>query len=321
MARELYHYCSNDKSYNILKSKSIRLSDIQKSNDYRELSLFFPKILDYIEELYHHKPFRLQCDGKIDDEALSKMLSYSYDYWKNRFFSGDFSNFVLCFSEAADSLSQWRGYADNGRGCCLGFSKDELERYCLSTNGVLQLKQVTYLVEEGIDNVIRDAAKDILQSLKGLRRFIVSEITNDNNHPDTDSLLHYNFDGMLEEAFIDSLQYKSFAFQEEREWRIFFARPAYKNPGWMCDKTAEPIKGPRGFAETIAFLQDRIDFHPTTDDLIPYCKIGFEEFSEPPIKSVWLGPKNNIRISDMELFLKKNEYDKTKVITSKITYC
>ena len=51
MARELYHYCSNDKSYSILASKSIRLSDIQKSNDYRELNLFFPKILDYIEEL------------------------------------------------------------------------------------------------------------------------------------------------------------------------------------------------------------------------------------------------------------------------------
>ena len=321
MARELYHYCSNDKSYSILASKSIRLSDIQKSNDYRELSLFFPKILDYIEELYHQKPFRLQCDGKIEGEALSKLLSYSYDYWKNRFSSGDFSNFVLCFSEAADSLSQWRGYADNGRGCCLGFSKDDLEQYCLATNGVLQLKQVTYLIEEGIENAIRDAAKDILQSLKGLRRFIVSEITKDNNHPDTDCLLHYNFDGMLEAAFIDSLQYKSFAFHEEREWRMFFTHSTYKNPGWMCDKTSKPINGPRGFADTIEFLQDRIDFHPTADDLIPYCKIGFEEFAEPPIKSVWLGPKNKIRISDMELFLKKNDYDKTTVIPSAITYC
>ena len=79
MVRELYHYCSNEKSYSILTSKSIRLSDIQKSNDYRELSLFFPKILDYIEELYHQKPFRLQCDGKIEGEALSKLLSYAED--------------------------------------------------------------------------------------------------------------------------------------------------------------------------------------------------------------------------------------------------
>lgn len=203
----------------------------------------------------------------------------------------------------------------------MGFSKDALEQYCFSTNGVLQFKQVTYLDEEGIDNVIRMVAKGILKSLKGLRRWIVSKMTKDDEHPDTDSLLHFNFDGMLESAFIDSLQYKSAAFQEEREWRIFFTRPAYKNPKWMCEKASEPLKGPRGFAETIEFLQDRIDFHSTTDDLIPYCRIGFEEFAESPIKSVWLGPKNKIRISDMELFLKKNGYNITQVIASKITYC
>ena len=321
MVRELYHYCSNEKSYSILTSKSIRLSDIQKSNDYRELNLFFPKILDYIEELYQQKPFRLQCDGKLENEALSRLLDSSYDYWKKRFLSGGFSNFVLCFSEEADSLSQWRGYANNARGCCLGFSKDDLERYCLSTNGVLQLKQVTYLTDEGIDNVIRDAAKGILQTLKRLRRWIVEEMTKDNLSPDTDGLLHYNFDGMLESAFIDSLQYKSIAFREEREWRIFFSRPAYKNPRWVCDKSVEPLQGPNGFAETIGFLQNRIDFQPTVDDLIPYCKIDFEEFSEQPVRSVWLGPKNKIRTSDIELFLEIHGYKNTKVISSSITYC
>lgn len=321
MVRELYHYCSNEKSYSILTSKSIRLSDIQKSNDYRELSLFFPKIFDYIKELYQQKPFRLQCYGKVEKEALSELLAHSYNYWENRFSSGDFSNFVLCFSEEADSLSQWRGYANNARGCCLGFSKDVLEQYCLSTNGVLQLKQVTYLTEEGIDYVIRDAAKHILQNLKGLRRWIVKEITKDNFSPDTDSLLNYNFDGMLESAFLGSLRYKSLAFREEREWRIFFSRPAYKNPEWVCDKSVDTFQGPRGFAETIGFLQNRIDFQPTLDDLIPYCRIGFEEFAEQPVKSVWLGPKNKTRISDIELFLEIHGYKNTKVIPSSITYC
>ena len=47
-----------------------------------------------------------------------------------------------------------------------------------------------------------------------MRGFTVSEITKDNNHPDTDGLLHYNFYGMLEAAFIDSLQHKSFEFHK-----------------------------------------------------------------------------------------------------------
>lgn len=321
MAKELYHYCSNEKCFSILNSRSIRLSDIQKSNDYRELSLFFPEILGCIEEFYRQKPFPLECYGKFGEEALSELLNFSYRYWNDRFSSGDFSNFVLCFSEAADSLSQWRGYADNGKGCCLGFSKEELERYCLDTNGVLVLRKVIYLSEEGINEAISHAAKVILQSLEGLREWIVSEMTNDNSSSETDNLLHFNFDRMLEAAFIDSLQYKSLAFQEERKWRLFFTCTAYKNPDWICDKTAESFQGPRGFSETIKFLQERIDFHPTENDLIPYCKIGFDEFAENPITSVWLGPKSNIRTSDIELFLKKYGYQTTEVIPSRITYC
>ena len=35
---------------------------------------------------------------------------------------GGVTNFVVCFCEDGDVLSQWRGYADNGKGCSLGFS-------------------------------------------------------------------------------------------------------------------------------------------------------------------------------------------------------
>ena len=35
----LYHYCSNEKCFSILKGKTIRLSDIEKSNDYMNIFL------------------------------------------------------------------------------------------------------------------------------------------------------------------------------------------------------------------------------------------------------------------------------------------
>ena len=41
----LYHYCSNEKAYNILKGKTIRLSDIIKSNDSFEMNILFPEFL------------------------------------------------------------------------------------------------------------------------------------------------------------------------------------------------------------------------------------------------------------------------------------
>ena len=44
----LYHYASMEKGTSILKHKNIRLSDITKSNDVKEMSIFFPDLFDEI---------------------------------------------------------------------------------------------------------------------------------------------------------------------------------------------------------------------------------------------------------------------------------
>ena len=48
MDKLVYHYCDNCKMANILSSKTLRMSDITKSNDYEEVKMFFPGILDAI---------------------------------------------------------------------------------------------------------------------------------------------------------------------------------------------------------------------------------------------------------------------------------
>jgi len=320
MEKQLFHYCSNQKAVAILSGQSIRMSDIQKSNDYKELSLFFPRIFDCLEHLYLNNSFRFKFNNKVGRNAFYDFLDVSYRYWKDRFSSGDFSNLVLCLSESRDSLSQWRGYADNGKGCCIGFSQNQLEEYCANSNGVLRLEKVTYLEEDGILKVIEDEAHDILRSLKGLRKWIVEEMTHDDDDPDTDGLLGFNFDCMLEHTFTNSLKYKSIAFHEEREWRMFLSDQAYKNPDWICTKSEEKLSGPKGFSETVDFLKNKISFHVTDDDLIPYYPINFDEFCEYPVTSVCLGPKNKVRFADLELFLKQHGYEKTSIEASKITY-
>lgn len=318
--KKLYHYCSNQKCFSILSGKAIRISDIQKSNDYKELSLFFPGIFDKIEDLYKQKPFRFKYGGKMGEEALQQLLDDSYSYWRYLFHTGTFSNYVLCFSEVADALGQWRGYADNGKGCCLGFSFDEIQSYCDKSNGVLRFEQVVYLVEEGIEKVMQDAAKEILKELKGLRKWIVAEITLDDNCEDTDGLMHFNFDGMLEYAFIDSLKYKSYAFHEENEWRLFLAAPPRKDPerfARLKENTDE--KSSLGI-ETLRFLSKKLDFHATETDLVSFCAIPFADLSPNPIKTLWIGPKNETRESDINLYLKMKGYEDTEVQFSSITY-
>lgn len=296
------------------------MSDIQKTNDYRELSLFFPKIFDYMESLYIQKPFRLKYDLKVNEEALMEILDISYRYWRKRFESGEFSNYVLCFSEVQDSLSQWRGYANNANGYCLGFDFEKIKSYCNKTNGVIQLEQVIYLEEIGIDRVIRDTAKDILYQLKGLRKWIVSNMTHDDEDPDTDGLMLFNFDGMLEKAFTESLKYKSYDFHEEREWRMFFSCPVCKEPHKILKSTENSHLGNQEFEKNILFLKDKIGFQVTENDIISFCPIYFDEVSNAILTSICIGPKNKTREQDMNLFLKSNGYEKTEIIFSKISY-
>jgi hypothetical protein len=58
----------------------------------------------------------LKSSSGIDREFLSYFL-----WWvENRYVLGAGSVYVLCFSEACNQLSQWRGYTPHGRGLCLG---------------------------------------------------------------------------------------------------------------------------------------------------------------------------------------------------------
>ena len=240
----LYHYCSNEKCFNILNGKTIRLSDIKKSNDYQELRLFFPRLIYVIEDMYKNAPFNFKYNGLYNEEAFLQMTKESYIFWKNRFYNGDFSNLVICFSEAVDSLSQWRGYADNGKGCCIGFSKQLLQEYCEKYKNILRMEKVEYLSDKEIQDRIHDAAKVCIKTMKTMRSWIIDNLTRDDNNPDTDGLLHYNFDGLIGNVFNDTLRFKSCAFREENEWRIFFKIQFRKAPSCYAQKIQTILKDP-----------------------------------------------------------------------------
>lgn len=316
----LYHYSSNEKAFSILSGHSIRLNDIAKSNDYRELELLHPQLLYTIHKRYKENPFAFKYEGKTGIEALTELVVVTKELLDAEFDKGGFSNFVACFSEEKDCLSQWRGYADDGQGCCIGFDKKSLQQLCNSANGVLRLEKVIYLTEKDLADYINEAASIHLKGLKDLRSWIVDEITKDDENPETDSFLGFNFYGAIEHTYSDSLKFKSCAFSEEKEWRLFLTNQAYKNPDWVYSDSDEKMIGPHLFAETVQYLNNRIDFRVTPNDIIPFCPLHFEEFETSPIKEMILGPRNKIRMSDIELFLKKYCYDGIDIQFSKISY-
>ena len=81
----VYHYCDNHKMASILSGKTLRMSDITKSNDYEEVKLFFPGILDAIEDEYRKDEFPLQYMGNTNRDTLGKLLDWEYDILRYEF--------------------------------------------------------------------------------------------------------------------------------------------------------------------------------------------------------------------------------------------
>lgn len=319
MDQMLYQYGSNKRCFGILNDHALRLSDIRKSNDYDELLIMYPQIFDEILLQYERNPFPLKYENLNGMAAMRELVSCTSYLLDKEIDTGAFSNFVTCFSEEPDLLSQWRGYSDNGKACCLGFSLPLLQEYCEKSNGVLRIEKVRYVAEAELEEIVAEYAREILDTLHGLREWIVAEMTHDDNDKDTDGLLGFNFHGMLKNTLTDSLILKGNGFSEEKEWRMFLCNQAYKEPSWIIGK-GEKLMVPRGFSETLTYLRNRIEFNITEDNMSPYIPIRFEDFDAVPVQEIWLGPKSRISECDLKLYLSMKGYAHVKIIPSRISY-
>lgn len=109
----LYHYCSLETFKSIIENKTLRLSNVLKSNDSEEFKYFDNVFKNALKNV------------KIG----VKKRKYFENEWIKR--KAEFMPLVLCLSSKNDQLSQWRGYADDGRGIALGF---DFEKYKINEN-------------------------------------------------------------------------------------------------------------------------------------------------------------------------------------------
>ena len=118
LPKTLYHYCSVPTFYNIIKNKSIWLSDISKSNDSQELRWVLGELRVFMMKQWLVYAENAQKAGKtVDFDQFDKTYSVID---KLLCLEGN-KNWVFCLSEKKDELGQWRGYADDGRGLAIGF--------------------------------------------------------------------------------------------------------------------------------------------------------------------------------------------------------
>lgn len=247
MDKIVYHYCSVDTFLNIIKNSSIWLSDIAKSNDYQEC-IGCREIVDMgIKEYF-----------RDDAEALKA--------WNTCYEQGVYSNsamatFCACFSESKDKLSQWRGYAQDGKGIAIGFDREILEELNQISEYHVAFGKVIYdNPQEYVQGIIADNIKKL--EYKGIGH-VAHELSG-----------NYR----MKFPFV-----KNPGFEEENEWRAV-----------VCSSI-----GHYNIPSSDNILFSKVKYRATINKLIPYIEMNFEKVKQSIIKKIFIGPKSEVEVEDI----------------------
>lgn len=178
----VYHYCSLDAFLNIIDTGIIRLSDVNKSNDYMECILCKEKVYGLVESV------------------VSGMDDHIKERWSNELKVKSFvKSYCVCFSGARDSLQMWLGYGDKAQGIAIGFDKEILDTF--SQLSLFQTKAGYVIYDE---NKQKDYIHEIVDD-------ILSKLTKSSNPTGIEIDIGY----LLKYPFI-----KNDSFAGEREYRL-----------------------------------------------------------------------------------------------------
>lgn len=263
-----YHYCSIKSFKSIIKSKSIWLTNAKFMNDRLENKMI-EENFDYIIEIL--KP--LKTEIFIDN------LIENFKQYKNEVY-------LFCLSKNPDKLSQWRGYADDGKGVAIGFSM---------RLGADVLYRVPFFGDKddqlGIHEVIYEKDKQKEKIL----RMCDNEVKMKNN---------YSVDLSLKLVDL-SMIFKNKSFKEEEEVRLMFV--------WddKCESKPENIS--------------EFKFRHSKGKIVDYFEFNFDipeikQFDSKLIPKIFLGPKCEITIEEMKKYLSYNNLSGTDVIRSESSY-
>jgi Protein of unknown function (DUF2971) len=106
----LYHYCSVESLFHILKSRKLRLCDARHMNDHKEV--------EWARDVIDRALTRHENPSCRDDLA----------YLREHLALNPLHPFVFCMSSQPDLLSQWRAYAADGSGASIGFNADSFTK-------------------------------------------------------------------------------------------------------------------------------------------------------------------------------------------------
>ena len=123
----LYHYTDFQALDGILRCAQLRVNNVLRMNDSAEMRHFMKRLASAIVE-------RLEGEGRRGQARAVQQL-FELELKK------EYSAFAACFSFQRDDAAQWERYGNRGRGICIAFQREYLQKIA---KGALSLQTVFY---------------------------------------------------------------------------------------------------------------------------------------------------------------------------------
>ncbi len=181
-----YHYTDFQALDGILRRAQLRVNNVLNMNDAAEMRLFMSGLCQAVVK-------RLKKDG--NQGSANEVRELFEEELKNEFF---YSAYAACFSFYRDDAAQWERYGNQGRGVCIAFHGDLLQKMA---EGDLSLQKVFYQ-----DDMMEHDLVDVFYQLAVSREKLCG---------DDPEVKHALYD-----AWIRSVVYKHPSFSSENEVRL-----------------------------------------------------------------------------------------------------
>ncbi|MES2802594.1 MAG: DUF2971 domain-containing protein [Bdellovibrionota bacterium] len=195
-----FHYSDLESAKSIIEKSVVWATYIKHSNDFTEFEHGMNMFIEHIKKSDILNPIIKE------NEVILR-------YFEDQLNQPSMKPFIFCFSEVQDQLSQWRGYADFGKGACTGFqfSKEGLPKFSL-------LKKVIYSDSEKILII-----ENIIKKYENLASKIGSHLP---------TVLKQAWwarfvSDLISVIVIQSCFFKDVTFAEEKEYRLVFYKHDY----------------------------------------------------------------------------------------------
>ena len=249
----LYHYTDFAAFDGIIRNAELRLNNILNMNDAAEMRLFMNGVCNAVVE---------RIGSPEENKMARKVQSFFQKELEKEF---HYSAYAACFSKYRDDAAQWERYGHLGRGVCIAFHEDLLQKL---VGGAISLQEVYYQSDMHEHQLVDSFCEAIGSS-------------------DSFSDALPKLQSLMDDAWVKSAAFKHPSFASERESRLvvspfianeFAIEPKYHvsmerikkyyplDLNRMCGKlgmhlsdlVAEIIIGPTS-SQSLPILQDYLD--------------------------------------------------------------